>query len=414
MKVVGLITEYNPFHRGHQYHIQQAKKITGADRVIVIMSGDFVQRGQPAIMPKHLRAKIALQCGASAVFELPVCYATGSAELFAVGAVSFLENLGIIDGICFGSECADIDILKKIARILADEPEDYLCVLKKKLQEGLSFPAARALALSNYCRDDHDADILEHPNNILGIEYLKALYRSKSRMTPYTIQRKGAAYHDSDIQDIYSSASSLRAFLREWNLSHSPFHNETPIASQIPESALSLLHEDYLKTFPVYTDTFSMVLKYALLLEQNFEQYQDVSPELSNRIVRLRNRYQSFEQFCDLLKTRELTHSRISRALLHIMLHITKSDTEHYLKNNIHFYARLLGFRTDETDVLTEIKLHSSLPLLTKLADTEGFSELAKQMLAMDCFASDLYCSAVTEIYRTPFTNEYQQQIVRV
>ena len=140
MKIVGLITEYNPFHNGHEYHIQKSKEVTGADAVIVVMSGNFVQRGAPAIMPKHLRAKVALKSGASLVLELPVCFSTGSAEYFAQGAVALLDSLGCVDSLCFGSECGEIDSLTRIARVLADEPEEYRTILRSYLKEGFAFP----------------------------------------------------------------------------------------------------------------------------------------------------------------------------------------------------------------------------------------------------------------------------------
>ena len=147
MKIVGLITEYNPFHNGHLYHIEESRRITGADAVIIVMSGDYIQRGAPAIMPKRLRAEMALKCGASAVFELPVCYSTGSAEYFALGAVSLLDRLGIVDAICFGSECGDLPALKTLADILYEEPESYRTILKEHLKGGASFPAARQLRI---------------------------------------------------------------------------------------------------------------------------------------------------------------------------------------------------------------------------------------------------------------------------
>ena len=143
MNIVGLITEYNPFHNGHLYHIQEAKRVTGADAAVVIMSGNFVQRGTPAIMPKHLRVKAALLSGADLVLELPVCFATGSAEFFSMGSVALLDSLGCIDSICFGSECGDSKTLGKIARILAEEPGDYKNVLQDALRKGVSFPQAR-------------------------------------------------------------------------------------------------------------------------------------------------------------------------------------------------------------------------------------------------------------------------------
>ena len=213
MKIVGLIAEYNPFHNGHRYHIEQAKKITGADHAVVVMSGDYVQRGIPACMPKRLRAEMALKCGASAVFELPVCYATGSAELFAEGAVSLLDRLGIVDTLVFGSECNDLESLSQIADLLVEEPELYRTVLRFHLKNGASYPMARQEAVSACLRGNHCSFLLNDPNNILGIEYLKALKRQKSRIIPYTIARRGAHYHDPDLHDSYSSASAIRSLL---------------------------------------------------------------------------------------------------------------------------------------------------------------------------------------------------------
>lgn len=414
MKTVGLITEYNPFHNGHFYHIQKAKEITGADRVIVIMSGDFVQRGQPAIMPKHLRAKIALHCGASAVFELPVCYATGSAELFATGAVTFLDQLGVVDAFCFGSECGELSTLQAIAQILTDEPDQYVRILKSLLQNGLSFPVARAHALSTFTGNKHHEEIMNQPNNILAIEYLKALSKCKNSMAPVQITRKGAGYHDTALSEFNSSASSIRHYLEKWDQNISPFESSRHLSEQVPTHSLAVLNDSFRKSFPVYTDTFSLVLKYCLLSEEHYEQYQDVSTELSNRILNQRNQYQSFTQFCELLKTKEITYTRINRALTHIMLRITERDTEHYLKNNIHFYAHLLGFRKDEADLLSEIKNCSRIPLLTKLTTIDSTNAKALSMLKTDCFASDLYQSGVSELYQTPFVNEYQKQVIRI
>ena len=189
------------------------------------MSGDYVQRGVPAIMPKRLRAEMALKCGADAVFELPVCYATGSAELFATGAVSLLDSLGIVDCLCFGSECSDLRSMEMIADILLKEPPEYRDLLRENLRQGCSYPVARQNAISGYSLSVRDktassarvsvlADIMKEPNNILGIEYLKALKKLKSPITPFTIRREGARYHDRELSDShYSSASAIRSLL---------------------------------------------------------------------------------------------------------------------------------------------------------------------------------------------------------
>ena len=278
MKIVGLITEYNPFHNGHLHHIREAKRVTGADAAIVVMSGDYVQRGVPAFMPKRLRTEMALKCGASAVFELPVCYATGSAEYFALGAVSLLDSLGIVDAVCFGSECNDLDALSHVADILTREPDDYRSLLKKSLKKGVSFPSARHEAMLEYTRVPAYAALLDDPNNILGIEYLKSLKKLNSRMIPFTIQREGAHYHDRVLSPgRLSSASAIRSLLA---FSGSSLHTDptggtfentsfenilSELEDQVPSCCLELLEDFHRVQYPVYQNDLSLLLKYKLL-----------------------------------------------------------------------------------------------------------------------------------------------------
>lgn len=402
MKIVGLIAEYNPFHNGHQYHIEKAKELTGADVAIVVMSGNFVQRGAPAIMPKHLRAEMALKAVASLVLELPVCYATGTAEQFAYGAVSILNSLGCVDAICFGSECGDIHVLKDLAEILCNEPDEYKESLQKHLRSGLSFPLARQKAIEEIYPSQGFSDILEQPNNILGIEYLKALYRLNSKMKPYTIQRISSQYHDVDLQEEFSSATALRQLIGQNSLDN--------LAGQIPITSINIFEENYQKRYPIYTNDFSLLLKYRLLNEAktSLTEYADVSEELANRICNQLNSFVSYEQFCELLKTKEVTYSRVSRALLHILLGIKKSDYTDIQ------YARVLGFRKGDSDVLTVIKNASAISLVSKLTATKDLSDSAVQMLDQDIYASNLYESVVTEKFKTSFINEYEHAIIRV
>ena len=413
MKTVGLITEYNPFHNGHAYHIEKAKMLTGADRVIVIMSGDFVQRGAPAIMPKHLRAESALLSGASLIMELPVCFATGSAEYFAQGSISLLNQLGCIDSICFGSECGDLHLLKEIAQILADEPIEYQAALKQALKEGASFPAARQEALNIY--SDKYSEILASPNNILGIEYLKALAKLHSKMEPFTIKRIGAGYHDMDIDGQFSSATAIRSDIYQLADVNSSSESIplTHIQTQVPSSCHELMKENYQTRYPVKSDDFSLLLKAKLLSEtaDSLSHYLDMSPELANRILRLRNDYLNFEQFCDLLKTKELTRSRISRSFIHVLLGIT-NDWITAMKAPVP-YARILGFRKDHADLLGILKQTSDIPLITSPARAV-LADTARQMLELDIYASDLYESVITDLYGTPFHNELTKQIVKI
>ncbi len=413
MKTVGLITEYNPFHNGHAYHIEKAKMLTGADRVIVVMSGDFVQRGAPAVMPKHLRTESALLSGASLIIELPVCFATGSAEYFAQGSISLLNQLGCIDSICFGSECGDLHLLKEIAQILADEPIEYQTALKQALKEGASFPAARQEALNIY--SDKYSEILASPNNILGIEYLKALAKIHSKMEPFTIKRIGAGYHDMDIDGQFSSATAIRSDIYQLADVNSSSESLplTHIQTQVPSSCHELMKKNYQTRYPVKADDFSLLLKAKLLSETagSLSHYLDMSPELANRILRLRNDYLSFEQFCDLLKTKELTRSRISRSFIHVLLGIT-NDWLTAMKAPTP-YARILGFRRDHADLLGILKRTSDIPLITSPARAV-LADTAYQMLELDIYASDLYESVITDLYGTPFHNELTKQIIKI
>lgn len=414
MNIVGLITEYNPFHNGHLYHIQEAKRVAKADAAVVIMSGNFVQRGAPAIMPKHLRAKSALLSGADLVLELPVCFATGSAEFFAMGAIALLDSLGCVDSICFGSECGDSEILGKIAKILSEEPDDYKKALQNALRKGMSFPQARQHALQEYFINNHFdanalADVLSQPNNILGIEYMKALYQRNSSMKAYSIRRIGAGYHESELTEKYSSASAIRQSLAKDSLSES-------IYRQLPFAAQTIMKETFDMRYPVYANDFSLILKYKLLQEtkKSLTSYMDVSEDLANRIINLRNNFQSFDDFCDALKTKDMTYARISRGLLHILLNIRTEHLANYKKNGYCHYAHILGFRKSSAELLSLLKGTSKVSLLTKLTQTEGLSEAGCQMLHQDIFASDLYESVITDKFETSFINEYRQQIVKV
>lgn len=414
MKLVGLITEYNPFHNGHQYHLEKALELTNADAAIVVMSGNYVQRGTPAIMPKHLRAQSALEAGAAVVLELPVCYAAGSAEYFALGAVSLLDRLGCVSTLCFGTESGDLVPLQKLAKILVNEPDDLRILLRKYLKSGISFPAARQKALLEFTGDASLVSSLEEPNNILGLEYLKALYRLDSRIVPYTVRRQGSGYHDAALRPSYSSASAIRRLLETSGQAFPDI--QTFLKEQMPSACIRLLSEAYRSRYPVYADDFSLLLKYRLLTTdaKELSGFADISPELANRILKNRNRFVSFEQFCSLLKTRDCTYTRVSRALLHILLDIREKDMKEYAANGWHGYARILGFRRDCTDVLSVMKQAGSVPLLTKLTADSGLDDWAKHMLQRDIFASDLYESVVTDKFKTPFINEYKQPVIRI
>lgn len=409
------------------YHIRKAREVTGADTVIVVMSGNYVQRGVPAMMPKRLRAFAALEAGVAAVFELPVFFACGSAEYFAEGAIALLDALGCVDAICFGSECGDVKSLGKIAKILADEPEEYSVLLRNYLKSGLSYPRARQAALKSYFKDGTLDMILEQPNNILGIEYMKALYKKNSTIRCCTIRRVISGYHDEKLLPSLSSAAAIRKALAygedfprltQYSLTDGPAPPGVllKLKDQVPHSCLQILKEYFHTRYPVYANDFSLLLKYRLLSEtkETLTQYTDISEDLANRIINRAGEFLSFSQFCSLLKTRELTYARISRCLMHIILGITASDLKAYQKAGYCQYAHILGFRKDSTNILSVLKQSAKVPLITRPARAEALSDTGLSMLQHDIFASNLYESIITDKFKTPFINEYQHQVIKI
>jgi len=411
MKINAIIAEYNPFHNGHKYQLADAKKKTGADYTIIAMSGNFMQRGAPALVEKYTRAKMALENGADLVLELPLCYAASSAEYFATGAVTLLDKLGVVNYLCFGSECGDINILGEIAQILLQEPDEFSCALRRLLQQGLSYPTARTQALLVYSPSlSSHKDVLASPNNILGIEYLKALLHRKSTIVPFTTKRVGSDYHDKRFGEYQCSALAIRqALLSGQEIS--------VLSDQMPESAYELLREALLQAAPMYSNDFSALLHYKLLMESDagYSQYADISSDLSDRIRKNLYRFIDFHSFCQLLKTKDMTYTRISRCLLHILLDMKKNDLTDYKQLDYVPYARVLGFRKAAAPLLGAIKEHSSIPLVTKLADAEGqLKPEAYQMLQRELRQGSIYESVRASKAGVPMRNELQIPIVIV
>lgn len=427
MKVVGLVTEYNPFHNGHRYHLEQAKRKTGAGFAVVVMSGNFLQRGEPAIIDKFARAEMALACGADLVLEIPAYFACGSAEYFALGAVSLLDSLGIVDAVCFGSECGDIQVLDEIAEVLAEEPLPYKNRLKALLSEGKSFPAAREEALLSCLTALHGSekedcvslwkDALDSPNNILGIEYLKALKKLNSSMQPVTIERISSGYHDPSLHTGISSATAIRRVILDERRKL-----QDTIKGQVPNEVYAILQRESNRTFPVKSADFSQMLHYRILSVKDWQelaQFFDVSEDLAKRICNLRNSYEGLEDFIARLKTRQFTETRIRRALMHILLGIKEDAVrESIISANGACYIRVLGFHINASVLLSEIKKKSRLPIITKMADASErleispFSDTAGKMLDCDIYSAQVYHCAVTNRYKDHTYNEFTRQII--
>ena len=434
MKTAGIIAEYNPFHKGHEYQIRYTKEKLKADYVIVAMSGDYVQRGTPALISKHVRAEMALRCGADLVLEMPVSISTASAEAFAMGGVSLLDSLGVVDMLCFGSESGEISALRELAEILVEEPEEYKKLLKSFLSEGLTFPAARSQALTEYFKnprnfsgDDFDGvltpllnevtQILNTPNNILGIEYCKALLRLNSQIRPVTIRREGMGYHETtvpdgnstvaspDLQsptDFFASATAIRNLI----LQDSP--DPDALASQIPGQAFPVFQKAVNSGEFLTENSLDSILSYCLMKEnvKSLSSYMDVSEDLARRIINQQNLLLSFSQSVSVLKTRELTQTRIQRALLHIILNIHTAPTQ------IPF-ARVLGFRRESSELLSQIKKHSRIPLITKLADAQKLLDSeGNQILSETVFSSNLYEKLLCLKTGRKFCHQSQKQLI--
>ena len=410
MKVCGIIAEYNPFHNGHLYHIKEARKISEADYVVVVMSGNFVQRGECAIMDKYSRTQMALSQGADLVLELPTIYATGSAEYFAYGAVSLLEKIGGVTHLCFGSECGDIELLYSIAEKLWEESPLFKEELQKELKKGNSFAKARELAFSKaYPELSANANLLSSPNNILALEYMKALKKFDSKILPLTIRREGAGYNDISLDNTFSSASGIRNRLENGG-------DVKVLRSTMPKEAFELLEDAYLQNTLHFMDEYSSLLHYKLLAEQNkgYEEYVDVSKDLSDRIAKNVKEYTSFPQFCELLKTKEMAYSRISRSLLHILLDIRKEEVSKYMTNDFSTpYARVLGFRKDSNALLRILDENRTIPMVTKLADaSKQLDEAALNLLEKELILSSMYYIPKTNKGGNLVRNEYSTPMI--
>lgn len=405
MKVSGIIAEYNPFHRGHQYHMEATRKATGADYLIVVMSGNFTQRGDAAIMDKFSRAQAALEQGADLVLELPACFATASARHFACGGVSLLEKLGVVDSLSFGSEDGLLDSILACAEVLKEEPNSYRTLLQSCLGQGFSYPRARAMALTSLFPHLSEA-AFSSPNNILGLEYCLALRTFNSKIRPVTIQRIHNNYHDSLLSDKgCSSATAIRGQI----LGRQPEAEQSTLKNQLPDCTYRQLETEYGKTMPVSMDDFSSLLHYKLLTtsREQLQRYADVSSDLADRIYNHRLSFTSFEAFCDLLKTKQLTRSRISRCLVHILLDIEEAHMREYKEAAYSLYGRILGFRRESAPLLHAIKANAAIPLISKLADAGRLLDpLSLRMLETDIRSTQIYESLISHKFGSPFRNE--------
>ena len=396
MKTLGIVTEYNPFHKGHAYMIEEAKKKAGADRVVVVMSGSFVQRGEPAIFDKWTRTEAALMNGVDMVLELPVLFAAANAETFARAAVRILEETGIVDVLCFGSESGDLHSMQEAARLMENETEEFQHILKEHLDEGLSYPAARAKALEIVSQIS--SDILSRPNHILGLEYLKALDRYNCSMEPMTIKREGD-YNSPSLTEGFASAAAIRKALAE--------DRSTEALPQLPEN----VHDVYNKalslgTAPCFWNELTPALHYKLRMSSTEEIHEiaEVVEGLENRILHSIDSCYDIKDVIDFIKTKRYTRTKIQRILLHILLDIKEKEVAYFMNLPKMPYIRVLGFKKETSGILADLTENAKVPVLTNLKKApEVLNEDGLALLALEKTATDLHALTYpNQIYRAP------------
>ncbi len=372
MNVVGIIAEYNPFHEGHAYQIQKAKKQCGADFAVVVMNGDFVQRGEPAIFDKYTRTKEALLGGADLIFELPVRFGLSSAGDFAMGGVLALNALPFVTHLCFGTETGDLTPLLQAATFLCDEPDSYRTRVKHFVKQGILYPKARSLALA--AESGLPTETWDSPNNILGLEYCVALQKLHSKIKPFTIRREGQGYHDNDTPALsdFPSATFLREKIRK--------------AGEKENLSLS---------------DFSSLIGYSLLTAKDLCRIKDITPDLSDRIQNELPKYREINEFVKTIKNPSLTTGRIKRSFFQCLFDIEKEEP-------VMPYLRVLGMKKEASSLLSQ-KENASCQILTKLAfDVPKMDDTAKKLFAKDLLASDLYRQVFCHKYNQTLPNEYQ------
>ncbi len=397
MKTVGIISEYNPFHNGHKYHIQAAKEACGADYTVCIMSGSFVQRGEPSIFDKWSRSKSAVMNGADLVIELPVVYACQPAEIFAFGAVKILNSLGIVDHICFGSELGDTSALHRLANLLKNEPEAFRLLVKEQLEQGVSYPKAVSNALSHYATDDiHNAadDILKNPNNVLGIEYIKALMSLQSSITPVAVKRIASGHNDEKITGCIASATAIRNEIKDSGISEK-------VRMSLPENSIGIISSNLrLNRHPVFMDDFSDILLYKLRTIEKSEllKYPYVKEGIENRLKKYAVASTNCEELIEAVKTKRYTRTYIQRLLCHVLLDIKSADISMFKSRECPSYVRVLAFNNNGKKLIKKIMDCCPYPVISKVADFRCTDKRISRMFAYDVQATDIYNLA----YRTP------------
>lgn len=428
MNTTGLIVEYNPFHNGHQYHLNKSKKITKNDNTIAIMSGNFTQRGDAAILDKWARTEQALECGVDLVIELPLAYNIRSAEFFAYYSVLILEKTNLVNSIVFGSETADINILNAVAASLINEGDDFKKRLEEHLKKGYNFPTARQYALlktqaKNKHLKDYDQKILKKtlgtPNNILAIEYLKSLLKLDSKIKAYPIKRIGTAYDSQDINKNYASASLIRNLINAKDKKESLLK----LKKLIPFKSWKILKREiklgrYVKNNSQYVITAKIIDQLRRMTKKDLLDYKNISNGFENRLLKKAAAQIEIKKFVENVKAKNLTESRLKRILLQIYFGLDSKKINCIEKKAPH-YIRVLGVRKNKEHLLSKLKKESELKLILNPSSQINSIDLEKYKsmdlsLSYDLLASDLYALLYENKKYSNANRDFYQKFIKV
>ena len=392
MKVVGFITEYNPFHNGHLYHLEKSKEISNSDFSISVMSGSFVQRGEPSLIDKWTKARMAIDNGVDLVIELPVIYSLQSAELFAYGGVKLLDSLGVVDYIAFGSEAGTLDDLNLISDILVAEPSEFKNSLKTHLNSGSSYSVARSKAIDEYIElnnlkvNNSPESLLKSSNNILAIEYIKALKKLNSHIKAVTFKRVINDYKNIDLTGNISSATAIRNIILTDDINK--------IKNNLPSKSLEHLL-NYKKKYGAYNklENYSQILMYLLrtINKNSMREIMDVETGLENRLKEHSYKYNDIKSVIDYVTTKRYPRTRIQRILMQLLLELNKKT---FLELNAHYpsYIRILGANEKGIYLIKKIKERSSLPIINKFSDYNKYKNtILNRTIEFDKKATDLF-----------------------
>lgn len=398
-KTLGLIAEYNPFHNGHKWQLEHAKNTLKADYVVVAMSGNYTQRGIPAIIDKYERTKLALENGADLVIEMPVIGATSSAEIFAKCGISLLNETGVVNELIFGSETTDKDLFINTAEALSDESFTFKKALRDNLKSGLNFAKARSNALVTSTGNRSYADFIETPNNILGIEYVKAIKKINAKIDFTPILRNGS----------FDSSTTIR---NQIELSGMYDGNKF----DVPKDTYNILNKRYDDNLLLFPNDFSLLLHEKLVRNEEFISYLDSDETLSNRTKSHKKDYMNLKDFAiNELKTKNYTLSHINRYLAHIFLDVTYTDFGILKSLDYAPYIHILGVKENSKELLSNIKKNSKIPVFTSYKDAiKNLSEKELMLYNKDLLASDIY--RVVQTAKSGFThvNERNRGLITI